>query len=39
MNFKYVPERELHWGYFVALSIMFGNAVLLQFYFKRKAWL
>jgi magnesium transporter len=39
MNFKYMPELEWHWGYFVALSVMVGVAVLMVFYFKRKTWL
>jgi magnesium transporter len=39
MNFKYMPELEWHWGYFAALSLMVGVAVLMFFYFKRKTWL
>ncbi len=39
MNFKYMPELEWHWGYFLVLSVMAGVAVLMVFYFRRKKWL
>jgi len=39
MNFKYMPELEWRWGYFVAWGIMIGVFVSLMFYFKRKKWL
>ncbi|HEY3347648.1 MAG TPA: magnesium/cobalt transporter CorA [Nitrospirota bacterium] len=39
MNFKYLPELELHWGYFAFWGICFATAVGMIIYFKRKHWL
>lgn len=39
MNFKYMPELEWRYGYFLALFAMFGIGVSLFLYFKRKKWL
>lgn len=39
MNFKYMPELELQWGYFGVLGLMFGAALLMILWFKRKKWL
>lgn len=39
MNFKYMPELEWRYGYFVTLFAMFGIGVFMFFYFKRKKWL
>ncbi len=39
MNFKYMPELEWRYGYFYSLLVMFGIAVFMLFYFKRKKWL
>lgn len=39
MNFKYMPELEWRYGYFVSLVLMLVIAVLMLFYFKRKKWL
>jgi magnesium transporter len=39
MNFLYMPELELQWGYpaiIVAMSIL---AITMVIYFKRKTWL
>lgn len=39
MNFKYIPELEYKYGYFVLLAVMLVMFVALVFYFKRKKWL
>ena len=39
MNFKYMPELEWRYGYFLTLFVMFGIGVFMFFYFKRKKWL
>ncbi|PVX50771.1 magnesium transporter [Balneicella halophila] len=38
MNFKYMPELETHYGYFVVLGVMFLIAAVLFWYFKKKKW-
>ncbi|MGD9022204.1 MAG: magnesium/cobalt transporter CorA [Deltaproteobacteria bacterium] len=39
MNFRYMPELEWHWGYFMVWGIMIGIVVTMLVYFRRKAWL
>jgi len=39
MNFKYMPELEWRWGYFMAWLVMIAMATSLYAYFKRKKWL
>lgn len=39
MNFKYMPELEYRYGYFIVWGVMIVIALLLIFYFKRKKWL
>jgi magnesium transporter len=39
MNFKYMPELEWRYGYFIALLAMLGIGVAMFLYFKRKKWL
>jgi len=39
MNFKYMPELEWRYGYFLTLFVMLGIGVFMFFYFKRKKWL
>ena len=39
MNFKYMPELEWHWGYFVVWGIMVCTVVAMVVYFKKKTWL
>ena len=39
MNFKYMPELEWHWGYFMVLGVMITVALSMLRYFKRKKWL
>jgi magnesium transporter len=38
MNFKYMPELNWRWGYFVCLLIMFAIAIALIYYFWRRGW-
>jgi magnesium transporter len=39
MNFKYMPELGLPFGYPLALLVMFGLGVVLYLSFKRRNWL
>jgi magnesium transporter len=39
MNFKYMPELEWRYGYFIALLVMLGIGIAMFLYFKRKKWL
>ena len=39
MNFRYMPELEWHWGYFMVWGIMIGIVVAMLVYFRRRAWL
>jgi len=39
MNFRYMPELEWRWGYFMAWGVMLVIAVLLLSFFKKKRWL
>jgi magnesium transporter len=39
MNFKYMPELEWPWGYFMILAIMITIAVSMLFYFRKRKWL
>jgi len=39
MNFKYMPELEWKWGYFLILFVMFGIGISMLLYFKKKKWL
>ncbi|MFC1729344.1 magnesium/cobalt transporter CorA [candidate division KSB1 bacterium] len=38
MNFKYIPELESQWGYFVVLSIFAIIIASMIYYYKRKNW-
>ncbi len=38
MNFKYMPELNLKWGYPAVLLIMIVVAASLVLYFKNKKW-
>lgn len=38
MNFKYMPELESKYGYFIVLGIMLFIAVFMFTWFKRKGW-
>ncbi len=39
MNFKWMPETQLEYGYPIVLGVTFGVAALLYFLFKRSGWL
>jgi magnesium transporter len=39
MNFKYMPELEWHWGYYVIWSMMLLVAIIMLIYFRKKKWL
>ncbi len=39
MNFKYMPELEWTWGYFIVLGVMFIVGSLMVIYFSKKKWL
>ncbi len=39
MNFKYMPELEWHWGYFMILGVMITVALSMVHFFRRKKWL
>ncbi|MEO7577514.1 MAG: magnesium/cobalt transporter CorA [Massilia sp.] len=39
MNFKFMPELDLVWGYPAALAIMFGVSGYLYHLFKKSGWL
>ncbi|MET0638591.1 MAG: magnesium transporter CorA family protein [Hyphomicrobium sp.] len=39
MNFKFMPELDFHWGYPLALFLMFISGLIPFLYFKKKGWL
>lgn len=39
MNFKYIPELDYHYGYFVVIGSMSLLSVILIIYFLKKGWL
>ena len=39
MNFKYMPELEWQYGYYIVVAIMFGIAFGMLWFFKKKGWL
>ncbi len=39
MNFIYMPELEMRYGYTVVLTIMLGSAIVLYRVFRRSGWL
>ena len=39
MNFKYMPELEWHYGYYLVLSFMALVSGIMLLFFKRKKWL
>ncbi|MDD2387106.1 MAG: magnesium/cobalt transporter CorA [Bacteroidales bacterium] len=39
MNFKYMPELEWHYAYFVVWGLMIVLFILMMWYFKRRKWL
>lgn len=39
MNFKYMPELEWRYGYYIVWGIMIAVAILLLYLFRRKGWI
>ena len=39
MNFEYMPELKLKYGYFILWGLMFVVLALMIWYFRRKKWL
>ena len=39
MNFRYMPELELSWGYPMVWGVMLAIAAVMLIYFRRKRWL
>ncbi len=39
MNFVYIPELLLPWGYFMALAVMATIGLVMVYYFRRRAWI
>ena len=39
MNFKYLPELKLKWGYFIFWGIIVSISTSLIIFFKKKDWL
>jgi magnesium transporter len=39
MNFKYMPELDWQWGYFVLWGVMILIAIVMLIYFRRRKWL
>ena len=39
MNFKYMPELEWKWGYFVVWAVMVIISICMLIFFRRKKWL
>lgn len=39
MNFRYMPELEWHWGYFMVWLVMLTVGISMVVYFRRRKWL
>lgn len=39
MNFAYIPELAVRWGYFAVIGVMAAIAITLLVLFKRKHWI
>lgn len=39
MNFEYMPELKIRYGYFLLLGLMFLLALVLLFWFRKKKWI
>jgi magnesium transporter len=39
MNFKFMPELEWHYGYYVVIAVTICACSLLYYFFKRSGWL
>jgi magnesium transporter len=38
MNFKYMPELEWQYGYYMVWTILISVSVVMLFYFRKKGW-
>lgn len=39
MNFKFMPELEWHYGYFVVIGITLAACITLYYFFRKSGWL
>ena len=39
MNFQFMPELNMSWGYPMAIGLMVASAVVPMWYFRRRGWL
>jgi magnesium transporter len=39
MNFQFMPELNLEWGYPYALGLMLASAIVPMWYFRKRGWL
>jgi magnesium transporter len=39
MNFEFMPELKLAWGYPYALALMLASAIVPMWYFRKRGWL
>ncbi|MEM2907456.1 MAG: magnesium/cobalt transporter CorA, partial [Candidatus Odinarchaeota archaeon] len=39
MNFRFMPELELIWGYPLIVGVMFTVSIVMLLYFRRKKWI
>jgi magnesium transporter len=39
MNFEFMPELKLAWGYPYALVLMLASAIVPMWYFRKRGWL
>jgi magnesium transporter len=39
MNFKFMPELQWHYGYFIVIGVTIAVCITLYFFFKRSGWL
>jgi magnesium transporter len=39
MNFRYMPELQWHWGYFMVWAVMLTVGISMVAYFRRRKWL
>jgi magnesium transporter len=38
MNFKFMPELNWRWGYFLIWGVMLAVGIFMVSYFRRKKW-
>jgi magnesium transporter len=39
MNFQFMPELNMSWGYPMAIGLMIASALVPMWYFRRRGWL